>query len=126
MKKIIKAETNVNMIDIDSRYVEDTLEYIAYSCGYHVEDSKDGTYTFRADSDTENMPVITTKRYYEERNGLGKIWFEPTMNFPAKLSSEVATYNDSFEYWMQKWMDAARLCTRLNESPYTEGMYDDE
>ncbi len=119
MKKIILAdeELDFNTIELPEAFI-DILVNEAYHCRYDMEDAGDGTYTFKAKEYTENMPVVTTKRYVENRKGVQFLWFEPTMHFPSEIGPELAEYDDSFEWWMEKWSNAGALCTRLNKTPF--------
>ena len=111
-----------NNSDNELQMFIDSLEDEAYSKGYELANQDgSGNLIFVAREDKDLMPTVVA----EKETFDGEIYFTPTMKFPESISTDDVDYADSFEYYIGKWMNAAKLCTYLLKNHYTAGMYED-
>lgn len=68
------------------------------------------------------MPILEVKVREEE----GSFYFTPSMILPGRIDGDELDFYDSFEYYMDGYVDAGKTCTRIFKAVYTPGMYSDD
>ena len=80
-------------------------------CHYKITHVKNNMFDLESEDNPEMMPKIHVELDRQD----GKIYFSPELYAPALIYDDM-NYPDSYEYWVEKWLKAARLCKLLTSA----------
>lgn len=125
MKQYVKSDRYSYSSDEYNEFLEQ-LDAQSYHHDYEMElpeGNRTGLkFKFKPIGDkAKYLPTIEVETVSEDN----KIYFTPSMIMPSRIDGDDMEFYDSFEYYMDGYVEAGKLCTSIFKAVYEPGMYED-
>lgn len=118
--KVMNPIADMTELEDYNTFIENSMSFRGYNLDYIGSSSVE--FRLIPEKDADILPSIEVRVEEDE----DAYYFVPSMVFPQKrIDGSNLNYYDSFEYYMEKYVEAAKICTMIFKEKFIPGMYSD-